>query len=86
MLCGAVPSLAKLLGGRAIQGLGFSAGTVSPWTACLDGVASCDGIVLILGTRYGDPTFAGLRVAGVVRVGVNKGRLHLPKGRTGGLR
>ncbi len=38
----------------------FPAGTVSPRTACLDGVASCDGIVLILGTRYGEPTAAGI--------------------------
>jgi hypothetical protein len=34
--------------------------TVSPRTACLDGVASCDGIVLILGARYGEPTAAGV--------------------------
>lgn len=38
----------------------FPAGTVSPRTACLDGVASCDGIVLILGARYGEPTVAGI--------------------------
>lgn len=38
----------------------FPAGTVSPWTACLDGVASCDGLALILGARYGDPTVAGV--------------------------
>ena len=38
----------------------FPAGTVSPRTACLDGVASCDGLALILGTRYGDPTVAGI--------------------------
>jgi hypothetical protein len=38
----------------------FPAGTVSPRTACLDGVASCDGIVLILGARYGEPTAAGI--------------------------
>ena len=38
----------------------FPAGTVSPRTACLDGVASCDGIALILGARYGDPTAAGV--------------------------
>ncbi len=38
----------------------FPAGTVSPRTACLDGVASCDGIVMILGDRYGEPTPAGI--------------------------
>ena len=38
----------------------FPAGTVSPRTACLDGVASCDGIVLILGARCGEPTAAGI--------------------------
>jgi hypothetical protein len=38
----------------------FPAGTVSPRTACLDGVASCDGIALILGVRYGEPTVAGI--------------------------
>jgi hypothetical protein len=38
----------------------FPAGTVSPRTACLNGVASCDGIVLILGARYGEPTVAGI--------------------------
>ncbi len=38
----------------------FPAGTVSPRTACLDGVASCDGLVLILGARYGEPTAAGI--------------------------
>jgi hypothetical protein len=38
----------------------FPPGTVSPRTACLDGVASCDGIVLILGDRYGEPTAAGI--------------------------
>lgn len=38
----------------------FPAGTVSPRTACLDGVASCDGIVLILGARYGELTAAGI--------------------------
>jgi len=38
----------------------FPAGTMSPRTACLDGVASCDGIVLILGARYGEPTAAGI--------------------------
>lgn len=38
----------------------FPAGTVSPRTACLDGVASCDGIALILGARYGEPTVAGI--------------------------
>jgi hypothetical protein len=36
----------------------FPAGTVSPRTACLDGVASCDGIASILGARYGEPTAA----------------------------
>jgi Domain of unknown function (DUF4062) len=38
----------------------FPAGTVSPRTACLDGVASCDGIVILLGDRYGEPTAAGI--------------------------
>ena len=38
----------------------FPAGTVSPRSACLDGVASCDGIALILGARYGEPTAAGI--------------------------
>jgi hypothetical protein len=38
----------------------FPAGTVSPRTACLDGVASCDGLALILGTRYGEPTVTGI--------------------------
>lgn len=38
----------------------FPAGTVSPRTACLDGVASCDGLALILGARYGEPTVAGV--------------------------
>lgn len=38
----------------------FPAGTVSPRTACLDGVVSCDGIALILGARYGEPTAAGI--------------------------
>ncbi len=36
----------------------FPPATVSPRTACLDGVASCDVIALILGTRYGEPTVA----------------------------
>ncbi len=53
---------------RAIEGAGcdpvraedFPAGTVSPRTACLDGVASCDGLALILGARYGEPTVAGI--------------------------
>ena len=36
------------------------AGTVSPRTACLNGVASSDGLVLILGARYGEPTVAGI--------------------------
>lgn len=38
----------------------FPAGTASPRTACLNGVASCDGIVLILGAHYGEPTVAGI--------------------------
>lgn len=38
----------------------FPAGTVSPRTACLDGVASLDGLALILGARYGEPTVAGI--------------------------
>lgn len=38
----------------------FPAGSVSPRTACLDGVASCNGTTLILGTRYGEPTAAGI--------------------------
>ena len=38
----------------------FPAGTVSPRTACLDGVASCDGIASILGARYEEPTAAGI--------------------------
>ncbi len=38
----------------------FPAGTVSPRTACLDAVASCEGIVLILGGRYGEDTAAGV--------------------------
>src|SRR3712207_7756598 len=38
----------------------FPAGTVSPRTACLDGVASCDGLALILGACYGEPTVAGI--------------------------
>ncbi len=38
----------------------FPAGTVSPRTACLDGVASSDGLALILGARYGEPTVAGI--------------------------
>lgn len=38
----------------------FPAGTVSPRTACLDGVASCDGLALILGARYGEPTVVGI--------------------------
>lgn len=38
----------------------FPAGTVSPRTACLDGVASCDAVVLILGARYGTPTAVGI--------------------------
>ena len=38
----------------------FPAGTVSPRTACLDAVASCEGIILILGTRYGEDTAAGM--------------------------
>jgi hypothetical protein len=38
----------------------FPAGTVSPRTACLDAVASCEGIVLILGARYGEETAAGM--------------------------
>ena len=39
------------------------AGAMSPRTACLDGVASCDSIALIFGARYRGPTVAGLRVA-----------------------
>jgi len=38
----------------------FPAASLSPRTACLDGVASCDGIVLILGARYGVPTVVGI--------------------------
>lgn len=38
----------------------FPAGTVSPRTACLDAVASCEGIVLILGGQYGEDTAAGM--------------------------
>lgn len=38
----------------------FPAGTVSPRTACLDAVASCEGIVLILGGRYGEDAAAGM--------------------------
>jgi hypothetical protein len=38
----------------------FPAGTVSPRTACLDGVASCDGLALILGACYGEPTVVGI--------------------------
>lgn len=37
----------------------FAASATSPRTACLDGVASCDGQLLILGVRYGDPTPSG---------------------------
>ena len=47
-------------GCEAVRAEDFPAGTVSPRTACLDGVASCDGIALILGARYGDPTVAGI--------------------------
>lgn len=38
----------------------FRSAKTSPRTACLDAVASCDGIVLILGARYGDLTESGL--------------------------
>lgn len=38
----------------------FPAAGTAPRTACLDGVASCDGVVLILGARYGVPTAVGI--------------------------
>jgi Domain of unknown function (DUF4062) len=38
----------------------FPAAGTAPRTACLDGVASCDGIVVILGARYGSPTAVGI--------------------------
>lgn len=38
----------------------FQATGTSPRTACLDAVASCDGLILILGERYGEPTDSGL--------------------------
>lgn len=48
----------------------FPAGTVSPRTACLDGVASSDGLALILGARYGELTVAGISASRVPRVGM----------------
>lgn len=45
---------------EAVRAEDFPAGTTSPRTACLDGVASCDGLALILGARYGEPTVAGI--------------------------
>lgn len=38
----------------------FKASKTSPRTGCLDAVASCDGLVLILGARYGELTESGL--------------------------
>lgn len=37
----------------------FPADTTSPRTACLDGVRSADGVVFLLGQRYGYPTPSG---------------------------
>ena len=47
-------------GCEAVLAERFPAGTTSPRTACLDGVASSDGIALILGPRYGEDTAAGI--------------------------
>lgn len=47
-------------GCEAVLAERFPAGTASPRTACLDGVASSDGIALILGPRYGENTAAGI--------------------------
>lgn len=47
-------------GCEAVLAERFPAGTTSPRTACLDGVASSDGIALILGSRYGENTAAGI--------------------------
>ncbi len=47
-------------GCQPVRAEDFPAASLSPRTACLDGVASCDGIVLILGARYGVPTVVGI--------------------------
>ena len=56
----AVSRAIERTGCEPVRAEDFPAGTVSPRTACLDGVASCDGIALILGARYGEPTVAGI--------------------------
>ena len=38
----------------------FPAARIAPRSACLDGVASCDVVVFILGARYGVPTAVGI--------------------------
>lgn len=47
-------------GCQQVRAEDFPAASLSPRTACLDGVASCDGLVLILGARYGVPTAVGI--------------------------
>jgi hypothetical protein len=47
-------------GGHPVRAEDFPASSPSPRTACLDGVASCDGLALILGGHYGFITPAGV--------------------------
>lgn len=49
-------------GCEAVRSENFPAAGASPRTACLDGVASCDGNALILGERYGFLAPSGLSV------------------------
>lgn len=47
-------------GCQPVRAEDFPAAPTTPRTACLDGVASCDAIVLILGASYGAPTVVGI--------------------------
>jgi Domain of unknown function (DUF4062) len=50
----------KRAGCVPIRAEDFPAAKIAPRSACLDGVASCDVIVFILGARYGVPTSVGI--------------------------
>ena len=65
----------KRAGCEPVRAEDFPAGTVSPRTTCLDGVARCDSIALILCARYGGPIVAGLHVAAYEVVG-GRGGAH----------
>jgi hypothetical protein len=46
-------------GHEPVRAEDFPAAHIKPRTACLDAVASCDGVVLLLGARYGNVTETG---------------------------